>query len=250
MAPTGKDLGLGADELAFYFESDVGIDASDLGVFLQRAAVVARRAGADLRVVGIERGSLLVKLRAFKKSKIYRNAKKEFINKPLTGAAQIAGVVGTTTAVAAAAAAAISWAFSGPQATPLAKSGAEVVEKCDGLQINLITNEKTSILVNEKIAREIREKERRAPQIHRLPAPEEIRLLSYEAERGGLTGAVEELYGEPHFRPDGYRFWVPLVSVSFDLRELVIPGHYRVAGKLIARGGRPDSIIISKADRI
>ena len=49
---TSERLRLQADELAFVFDSEVGVKAADLADFLKKASTVSRRAGAELYVVG------------------------------------------------------------------------------------------------------------------------------------------------------------------------------------------------------
>ena len=78
MAEVAERLGLGPDEFAFHFETAVGVDADALATFLKRAATVARRSGADLRVVGMSEGSLDVVIKA-----IQKGARKELLEKPI-----------------------------------------------------------------------------------------------------------------------------------------------------------------------
>ena len=56
------------DEFAFYFSGGTGVVAHELGDFLVRAATVARRNGAELRVIALEPGSLAVVMRPIKRS--------------------------------------------------------------------------------------------------------------------------------------------------------------------------------------
>lgn len=78
MALVEQQPQFGPDEFAFHFETEIGVDADALANFLKRAATAARRAGGEIRVVGLQEGSLNVILKAFKKG-----AAKEFKDKPI-----------------------------------------------------------------------------------------------------------------------------------------------------------------------
>lgn len=68
MASIAEQLGLGANDFILYFETNQGIKAGNLGYLLKRAAKVARNAGAQTRVEGVQRGTLAVFSTAIKKS--------------------------------------------------------------------------------------------------------------------------------------------------------------------------------------
>ncbi|KAE8235004.1 hypothetical protein A4X13_0g9655, partial [Tilletia indica] len=104
MDALAKKLSLSRDEFAFYFDSKTGVDARELGVFLQRAAIVAKDVGAEIRVVGIEPGSVAVKLRALANSKFASKVKKEFGKAPV-------GTTAAATGIVAAVAGALVWAM-------------------------------------------------------------------------------------------------------------------------------------------
>lgn len=245
MASLASELQLRPDELAFYFRSEEGVDALELGVFLQRAATVARSRGADLRVTATREGSLAVILRAVRKSSIAKNARKEFTKAPIATTAAGAGLVGMV-------AGAIIYAMSPNtgKATPLAKAGADVVEQSHVTEIHVVTLNKTTVVMDEIRARQVREVvHRRKRRIPALSRPEVQELIGY-AREGSLSGAVLDVGGELHFRPDGYRYLVPIDPRSEAAEELFPDAHFQVRGEVTTHHGQPNTIIIHSARRV
>jgi hypothetical protein len=243
---SARDLELEDDELAFYFASEAGIEASDLGQFLQRAAAVARQAGAELRVTALEPGSLSVIMKAVRSSKAGRAAVKEFNKAPIQVTAAGAALAGTV-------ATAIAFAMSPDEAgvTPLGKAGATVIEHHHVERIEVVTTRETIIIMDPVRARGLRaleEQMRRETPL--LPAPD-VRVLTDQSRRGVLTGSVHEVAGELHFRPDGYRYLVPIDMAGSDAAASLQAGaHVRVSGKLHLHRGQPHAISIGDATRI
>lgn len=232
---------LGDDEFAFHFDTPRGIDAQRLGVFLQRAAKVARDNGADLRIVGIEEGSLDVIARVTKATG--RKVGAEFAANPIKTTAASSVLVGL---VIKGLAMVMAPAESG--ATPLAKAGAEIVEKEKVKNITIVSNGGQVVVMDPVIAREVREAERR----YRPPAlPSYRETQRMIADGGELTGSVAEMDGDLYFRPDGHRFAVPIDMETSETADVLYPGaHYRVRGELILRRERPYALIVSYATRI
>jgi hypothetical protein len=234
MASRAEELALSADEFAFYFRSDKGVEAHELGIFLQRAATVARQQRVDLLVIATRSGSLAVILKALRK---------EFKKAPAATTAAGMAVVGPIVA-------AIVYAMSphSGQATPLAKAGSELIEQSHVEQIEVVTINETIVVMDEDRAREIREIERRNKrQVRSLPAPQVQELIEY-ARKGALDGAVVDVEGELHFRPDGYRYLVPIDIRRSDVTsELYGGSHIRVSAEILTHRGQPDSIVIHEA---
>lgn len=134
--------------------------------------------------------------------------------------------------------------------TPIAKAGADVVENHHVTQITIVTNEESTVVMNETIASEVREAERSHQPM--LSPPEETRRLPQpaiamieDARRGNLSGEAALVGDELHFRPDGYRYWVPVNDNPGRAQGQLFPGgHFRVAGHIATRGGLPDRIIV------
>lgn len=232
---------LGDDEFAFHFDTERGIDAQRLGVFLQRAAKVARDNGANLRIVAIEEGSLDVVARVTKAA-----AKKvgdEFAANPVKTSAASSVLVGL---VIKGLAMVMAPAESG--ATPLGKAGAEIVEKERVQSITIISQGGQVIVMDPAIADEVRRAEqgRRVPE---LPSYRETQRMI--ANGGEITGFVAEMDGDLYFRPDGHRFAVPIDMQTSEAADVLYPGsNYRVRGELILRRERPYVLIVSSAFRI
>lgn len=250
-----KALNLGPDQFAFYFQSDIGVEARDLGTFLQRAATIAGREGAVLHVTGIRPGSVAVVIRTLKK-KTAKAAKKtakaagdEWKKSPISttaaGSGMVAAVVG-----------AIVYAMqpsSGP--TPIAKAAADVVEQHSVRQIELVTIEQNVIVMDSERAQRVRQMERNQAERADLPmlAPprEEIRQLVDAGRQGVLTGHVVDIHGKLYFGPDGHSFYVPIQASLLDPREeIYAEAHFRVRGKLVMVRGQPDSIVVYNAEVI
>jgi hypothetical protein len=237
--PLAKRYNLQPDELAFYFHTGSGIDADDLGTFLKRAATVARQGGADIRVIGFKSGSLAVILKAIKKSKIAKAVKREFHKAPIS-------TTKDATILAGSVAAAFIWAFNVEEqgVTPLSKAGVEVHTSCNVTQIDLVTVDDVYILLDEKKAETVRKREKKI-----RPQPDNrYHKIADDAQSGILQGAVIDVDGEWHFRPDGFRFLVPIdLSRSVGRDEIFPKAHFEVTGQLIIQNGRPDSFIVHSA---
>lgn len=234
---------LGDDELAFHFDTPDGIDAQRLGIFLQRAAKVARDNGADLRIVGIEQGSLDVVARVAKATG--RKVSDEFGANPVKTTAATTVLVGVVIKGLA-----MVMAPEQSGATPLAKAGAEIVEKEPVQSITIISNGGQVIVMDPVIAGEVRRAERRARE-HERALPRYLETQQMIADGGELTGAVAEMDGDLYFRPDGYRFAVPIDMASSEAADALFPGaHFRVRGELILRRDRPYALIVTAASRV
>lgn len=258
MTPAEKQLELDPSEFAFYFESDTGIEAGDLGDFLKRTAIVARREGAEIRVVGFEQGSLIVVFKAIaKKAKsTATKVKKEFNKAPLGATASAATIIVPIVG-------AIVWAMSPDSAAPLAQASAEVMEKHEVTAIKLITINENITVMDEERAEQVREvvrhrKAMRAAQREMMieDRREPRALLTHEPIHQKFEGSFAQLGGELHFRPDGYSYFVPVVFMKREEQEKVLPGgladegFYRVDAHLIFKQKMPDRMIILGVDRL
>lgn len=245
MAALAERLGLEPDEFAFHFETNAGIDADALATFLQRAATVARRRGADLRVVGLRGGSLDVIIKAFKKG-----APKEFAKSPIDTSIKSSVFVGS---VAAAIIAGMTHLIGGP--SPIAKSGAVIVENHNVTQITVVTANESAIVMDKQIAAAVRaaEEEQKllaAPDtMPRLSAP--VAGMLRDARSGDLVGETSLVQGELHFKPDGYRFWVPVDENLVTADQSLEPEQrYRISGHIALLEGQPDRIVVDHVTRI
>jgi hypothetical protein len=240
---------LEADEFAFYFSSELGIEARELGQFLQRSATVARREGAELRVITIREGSLAVVLKTLPK-RVGRAVGREFSETPVQTTAASVGL-------AAAVVGAIIWSMS-PKAgdvSPMAKAGAELVDKEHCTKIELVTHDRITVIMDGEKAAEVRRLER-LQKSHdalgdMLEAPQRIKQLVDHARRGKLSGATAIFGDELHFRPDGYRFWVPVDMQGSEAWKHLFPGaHFEISGEIRLHAGQPDSIVIHHARQV
>lgn len=241
MASRVEPLNLRPDEFAFLFVSDTGVDADELGIFLRRAATVGRRNGADLRVVALAPGSLAVVVRT-----IGRSARAEFRKAPIgTGAAGAALVGAVVTAVV------YAMSPSHGTATPLAKAGAELVENYEVSNISIVTVNQTIVVMDEHRAAAVqRLQTSRERAVDRLPAPE-IRQMMMHARSGRLEGEVLLVDDVLHFRPDGYRYLVPIDRSQSDAMDGLRPSaHFRVTGDILTRNGQPDTIVIQHTEQV
>jgi len=245
---TGSGFVLSADEFAIYFDSKNGVAATELGHFLQRVATVARGQGAELHVVGLRRGSLEVVLKAISKSKIAKNAKKEFEKAPIGTSAAGAALVGAVVS-------AIIFATNSETPTPLAKSAANLIEQTSVTQIQVFTVHQNVVIMDVEGAKQVRAldlphadgpKLLSESRFASLPSTE-MRRLSTEMEKGNLAGWIGEFDGELHFRPDGYRYSAP-IDLRFANTTELPAGHYRVRGDLLLKAGRPDEFVILTAE--
>lgn len=251
MTPQDMQRRLDPSEFAFYFMTETGIEAGDLGDFLKRTATVARREGAELRVLAFENGSLFVIFKAIKKKakKTAKAANKEFDRAPIT----------TTAAVLVPLIGAIVWAMSPDAAAPLAKASADVMEKHEVTQIQLITVEKNILVMDEDTAAEVRETIRRRRierMIDRAPEledfREEIPRLEHDPVHRKFEGSFGVFEGEFHFRPDGYRYFVPVEFLDRAESEKILGDGflYRVDAYLSFRQRMPDRMVVLKIDRL
>lgn len=244
MAEIAERLGLGPDEFAFHFETAVGVDADALATFLKRATTVARRSGADLRVVGMREGSLDVVIKAIKKG-----AKKEFFEKPI-------GTTITTslfvTGIVAGIIHAMSPTTGAGAGTPIANAGAAVVENHQVTQITIVTNDANTVLMDQGIARQLREARTQqnlleeSDALQGLSAP--VAGLLRAARSGDLSGETSLVKGELHFKPDGYRYWVPVEENPVTANgALQSGGRYRVSGHIALSDSQSDRIVVDHA---
>lgn len=242
MAAVAERLGLRPDEFAFNFETKLGVDADALATFLKRAATVARRSGGELRVVGVREGSVDVVLKAIRKG-----AAKEFKEKPIDTTIKtsvfVCGIVAGIIHM-------MSPQLSGD--TPIAKAGADIVENHHVAQITVITNDDSTVVMNQTIAKEVREVgERqylleRPDAVSRLSAP--VAGMLHDARSGDLFGETSVVKSELHFRPDGYRYWVPVDENPVTANGSLRPGaRYRISGHIALSGGQPDRIVVDRA---
>ncbi len=124
-------------------------------------------------------------------------------------------------------------------------------------QISIVTNVQTTVVMNEQIAVEMREA-RRAARLEAISSPDRalrvevqphfsrpVENLAEDARVGGLTGRIDIVDGAVHFRPDGFRFWVPVyLSVAPESVQMVPGQRYRVGGQIEMAQGQPDCIVI------
>ena len=243
MPSRAADLRLQPDEFAVLFRSDAGVDANELGIFLQRASTVGRRAGAELQVVAVEHGSVAVILRTIKRSSIAKSAGKEFAKAPI-------GTTAAGTAIVGAVVSAIVFAMAAThgEVTPLAKAGADLVENHQVQEIQIVTINQTFVVMDEHRVEQLRAVERRVELPREaLPAPE-VRQLIAQGRKGTLSGEVFYVAGELHFRPDGYRYLVPVdTRRSEAIGDLKVDVHFRVVADILTHNGQPDTIIIHDA---
>jgi hypothetical protein len=244
VAAIAEQLSLRRNEFAFHFETDNGVAVDMLATFLRRAATVARSQGADLRVVGVRAGSLAVTLAA-----VRRGAAKEFTEKPIDTTIKASGFVA---AIVAAIVAAMSPAKSG--VSPMATAAVELVDRHEVTQITIVTSEANTVLMNKEISRRVRE-----TRVHGGHAPAQPKAtaghisqhvveLDEDARRGDLSGEVLLVGRDLHFRPDGYKFLVPVdTTASHGIRQLLPSRRYRVTGRITTLGGQPDHIVVDSA---
>lgn len=227
-------------EFALYFSGGDGVSAESLGDLLRRAAIVARRAGAELQITAIEPGSLAVVMRTLKKSGAAVG--NEFKGSPVQTSAATAALV---TLVVGALAQTMS-PESG-EAKPLARAAAEIVERGDAERIEIITRKSTILVMDADRAGHIRENDRRKKHSRILDAST-VGALMESARMGTLTGTVLDVEGELHFRPDGFRYLVPIDLRRSDGAQMLYPGlHTRVSAELTTLHGQPDTMLIHQS---
>ncbi|QPO08271.1 hypothetical protein [Sulfitobacter sp. B30-2] len=237
---------LNADELAFYFESENGVEAASLGKLLQRAATIAKKSGADLQVVALRDGSLGVVFRPIGRS--IKAAGKEFKRSPVA-----------TTAAAAVLSTQIYNAILNAMApellnpTPLAKAAAEVVISGEALSIEIVSSDETKLIMDLTLAAKLQRSEAvNRPQIFaqsesRVSSRDLVELAEHAIE-GTLSGEVIDVSGNLHFRPDGHRYLVPVERSRTATIPLIDSKHYKVRGEILFEGGLPELIEIYEAE--
>ncbi|CAL1690587.1 hypothetical protein MMB232_00716 [Brevundimonas subvibrioides] len=239
MATSADSLNLSQNDLAFVFDSEVGVDASDLGLFLQRASVVSRRAGAELYVIGLQEGSLAVVARVVRKG--VKAAGEEFKSSPIRTAAS-----GLTLVTAVGVALGLAMTPKAGQVTPLAKAGAALVHEHSVKQISLISIHRTTVIMDQHQAEEVRRLQ--SEPSHDSQAGQDVRRLIASARSGELSGTVLDVRGELHFRPDGFRYLVPVDRIPQGLAQIIRPNaHITVWGEVLLRDRLPDLLIIRDA---
>ena len=254
-----QKLDLGPDQFAFHFDTGGGVGAEALATLLQRAATIARRQGGELRVIGLSEGSLSVIIEAIKKSKLAKNAQKEYLDKPIEKTIAIssftAGIVW-----------AIIHAMSPEQSgdTPINKSAADIIEKCEVTQISVVTIDSQTVVMNAKIAGSVRQVEAERRMRSSLPVqegnedslpvkqldhpPSDMSVVREQARGGRLIGRVVIADGDLFFGPSEYRFLVPIDIVTSKNPHELVPGRlYQIIGEIIFESGQPDSIVIESA---
>lgn len=243
MDDIAQKLQLAPNELALHFQADQGIDADELGVLLRRLSTIARRKGAELRVIGLEPGSLVARLRAIGNSEIVQNAKREFVGKPIAS-------TGIITAVTATVAGAIVGAFAlgKGEVTPAAKAGAKLYEQCEVTQIDLVTAKRTYVLMDDDKAEKIKQL---TSEDRKALAPPALKLALSDAKKGNLEGSVILVDRELYFQPEGFRFLVPVDMEASEAAEHIFPdAHFRVQGRIMMKNNRPDTIVIHSATQL
>lgn len=254
MTPHEMQRALDPSEFAFYFKSEVGIEAGDLGDFLKRTATIAKREGAELRVVGFESGSLFVIFKAIAKAAAKTASKvgKAFDEDPLGAAEKSVIIVGAI-------AGAIVWAMSPDTSAPLAKAGAEVMEKHEVREINLITANEINVVMDEGSAQRVREvirdrRERRAEAraLHIEDYRETVPQLEHDPVHRIFEGTFTKIDGEFHFRPDGYNYFVPVDFLHRADSEKIHGDDwmYKIDADLSFRQRMPHRMIVLKVERI
>ena len=226
MVALAEKLRLSDDQFAIYFAGGGSLEASDLGKFLQRSSTVARHRGAILLVDDIRPGSRAIILRA-----IGSAIRKEFKDTPVKTTA----AAGALTALVAGA---IASAMSSATPSPVAKAAAEIVVEQRFERIEVVTVNKSTVVMDQERAGSIVRYKPRTSKIHEV----DLDNAQLEAREGSLTGSFVDVEGQPYFRPDGHNFLVPAVSVGME--EIPPPGHYRIMGDLVIRRGVPDVLYV------
>lgn len=254
MTPDEMQLALEPSEFAFYFKSEIGIEAGDLGDFLKRTATIAKREGAELRVVGFESGSLFVIFKAIAKAaeKTATKVGKAFEEDPLAAAEKSVIIVGAI-------AGAIVWAMSPDSAAPLAKAGADVMEKHEVREINLITVNENILVMNEDSAERVREviserRERRAEM--RMVQIEDYRETVPRLEHAPVhrifEGTFTKIEGGFYFRPEEYSYFVPVDFLNRAESEKIHGDDwiYKIDANLSFHHRMPHRMTVLKVERI
>jgi hypothetical protein len=234
---TAVELALRDDEIAIAFQGVQGLRAEDLGRFLQRAGAETRRNGVELRIVGFEPGSLLVRCKALG-VKVTRNAKKEALENP------IRTTLGTAAVAIAAAALANGMSADEERPTPLASEGARIVQQHGVREINVITVDEMMVVMTPYEARRISDSVRRRGKAAKRSPLQELS----SALRDSARGQVFLVAGTLHFQPEGHQFTVPIrFGYGYEGPELQEFQWYSVSGVLRTRLGQPESMEIAQA---
>jgi hypothetical protein len=242
MISLAEELQLREDQFAFYFRTKQGVEANELGTFLQRAATIARKENAELRVTAVQPGSVAVIFQAFISSPVARAAVDEFMRQPIATTAAGVAIVGAIVG-------SIVWAMSPDAgATPLAKAGADVVQSGSVEQIEIVTIRQTIVVMDAARADQVRHLQQRHAERPRMSYPM-VRQLADDARSGMLTGTVLDVAGELHFRPHGQRFLVPIEVASAHAAAQLFPNHQvRIRGDLLTHNGQPNGIVVHWAE--
>ncbi|MEX3314767.1 hypothetical protein [Sulfitobacter sp. PS-8MA] len=249
--------GLAPEELAFYFSCENGVEAKALGAFLSRASTVAKNRGAILQVTATHDGSLVVVARVLEG--VRGAIGKEFASSPIQATAASTMLVGAVVA-------GLSSATSPDEmkVSPLAKANIDLIENHDVELIQLVTSQASVLMMDRKKAAKLRgaiQNIELAEEVYEFPALDfpgatlfehpsrlEDRMLVDKARRGELTGVAIFAGTELHFRPDGYRYLVPVEYDSNYSDESLSPSkHYRVRGAIKFQGALPESVVIEAA---
>jgi hypothetical protein len=115
-----------------------------------------------------------------------------------------------------------------------------------------VTNDDSTVVMNGAIARQLREARQ---QQNLLSGPDTVPRLSApvagmlrDARSGDLSGETSIVKGELHFKPDGYRYWVPVDENPVTANGVLLTGgRYRVSGHIALKGGQPDRIVVDQA---
>ena len=233
---------LGPNELAFHFICNDGVSADRLGVFLQRTATVARRADIELKVVALHDGSLTVVMTALTRSTKAIGA--EYSKSPLQATAAVSVIV---------AALVTAMEPAGSQVQPIAKAGAEIVTQEEVERIEIITVERSVVVMDLKRAQIIKEttsisKELQEMRTYSFTSPARTSDMAQRAIEGNLSGVFIDVEGELHFRPSRYNYIVPVrFSPNFKGNRPNPGTQLTIHGEVKFISGVPDHIVIETA---
>jgi len=232
---------LDINEFAFRFAGGQGVAANDLGDFLRYLATLSKRQGVSIEVVGLDQGSLIVRLRA--------RVSAEFKKAPIGTSAAAAGLLMLAPTL-------LSAFHPTEQPSPIAKVAIKMVEEGSVDRIELVTEGSVRVVMDQKLVNEFRKARRNLVETQYASIPKssryvdsespEVRGLVDSAEQGKLIGEVFDVAGILHFRPNGFRYLVPINIMADELT--LRPGvRYQVKGEITTIRGRPDAIDIGSA---
>lgn len=246
------------DQFALYFDTDQGIEIRELANFLNRLSTVTRGVGAEVRVVGIYPGSLTVLFKAAARSKVARNAASRFVDDPVDATTKASALV---ILVVGAIAGAVAYFEGAPP--PAAKAGAQLITNGTTNTIQIVTGDKTIVIMDSSIADHVQkaDRERRADSIGAAPdrvlsSPEtRIRLPDLSetmdaAKQGKLVGVVRDLDGLLYFKPDGYAYMVPVEGGDRGFARVLGGARYRVTGEITTKDGFPNTLKVRWAEKL